>query len=92
MLAHFGPVRATARELNLFRRREQAGIPQADTFHDARGHSSLQKLDQRINRASAVPTNGPPARLRDWGDFHRYLINLRAADQRLDHRTKSEDQ
>src|SRR5271157_4835933 len=84
MLAHLGPVRATARKPNLFRRWEQAGILLADTFHDPLGQTSLQKLNQRINRPRAVFANGPPARLRDRGNLHHYLINLRTADQRFD--------
>src|SRR5438067_1860922 len=84
MLAHPGSIRTTAGELDLLRRREQAGIRQADPFHHTFGEPALQKLDERIDRASAVLADGFPARLCHWRDFHRNLVNLRAAHQGLD--------
>src|ERR1700688_863387 len=79
VLAHPGPVRTTARELDLIGRREKAGFLAANTFHDALGEASLQKLDERIDRAGAGCADGLPARLRDRRNFHRHLVYRRAA-------------
>ena len=84
MLAHICPVRATARKLDLLGRREQARVLPANPFHDALGKPSLEKLDERINRARAVRADGFPASLGDRSNFHRDFVNLRAADQSVD--------
>src|SRR5947209_4327583 len=95
MLAHIGPVRTTARKLDLFWRWKQACILPANPFHHTFGKSSLEQLDERINRPSAVGTDGLPARLCDGSDFHHDFVNLRSAyqsvnrarsDLKIDHR------
>lgn len=74
MLAHIGPVGATARKLDLIRRGKQALMLPADPLHHALGQASLQQLDQRIDRARAVVANGFPVRLPDGRHFQRDLV------------------
>ena len=63
MLAHLRPIRATARKLDLFGRREKPGLLLADALHHALGEPSLQEFDQRINRARAIIADRLPVRL-----------------------------
>ena len=62
VLAHVGPVRAAARQLDLVRRRKQAVAFPADPVHHALGEPALQQLHQRVDRARAVAADRLPAR------------------------------
>src|ERR1035437_363977 len=84
MLAHAGPVRTTARELDLMGRREKTGFLPANPFHHTLREPALQKLDERIDGPGAVRADGSPARLLDRRDLHRNLVNRRTADQGFD--------
>src|ERR1039457_2479936 len=74
MLAHAGPVGATARKLDLLRGRKQAVVLPADPLHDTLGQPPLQQLAQRIDRARAVLADGFPLPFRDRRHFQRDLV------------------
>ena len=64
VLAHRRIVRATAREADLLRLREQPETLAADALHHALRQPALQQLDQRIDPAGAVLADRPPLRRR----------------------------
>ena len=74
VLTHGGPVRATTIELNVARRREQAGSRHADAFHHGFGKPSLQKFDQRIDRVGAVGADGLPLLPRNRRNANNNLV------------------
>src|SRR5207247_2598508 len=82
VLAHRGPVGATAREPDLGRRGEQPGLLPTDALHNACGEAPPEQLDQGVDRARAVRANRGPARLRHGRDLDGHPVDLRAADQR----------
>ena len=62
VLAHRGPVRATAAEADFLRRGEQPGARRGRCAPSRPWKASLQQLDHRIDRARAILADGLPLR------------------------------
>jgi len=72
------------RHLDLFRRGEQTVSLAADALRYVLRNLALQKLDDGADRAGAVRADRLPARRRRDRDVDLDLIDLRAANPRLD--------
>src|SRR5208282_4563534 len=81
---HARPVGAGAGHLDLSRRRKQPVRLATNALHDMLRQLALQEFDKGADRAGAVGADCPPARRRCYGDVNLDLVDLGAADQRLD--------
>src|ERR1019366_41549 len=64
VLAHAGPVGATACHLDFLGLREKAAVALGQSLHDAMIELALEQLDQRIDRARTVFLDPRPNRRR----------------------------
>src|SRR5580692_12233934 len=80
VLAHVGPVRTAARQLDFLGRWKEAVALLADSVHDALGQPTLKEFDHGVDLSSAIPADGVPARGRDRRDGNLDLVERRTRD------------
>src|SRR5262249_25469943 len=74
--AHPCPVRTAAPERDLLRDGKETRLWLADAGHDARGQPPLQELDDRVDGARAVATDGAPTSFGHARHVDLDLVNL----------------